>query len=73
MLEILAEAGDLQREGADWRVVRALGPKEAETDLRRVMEALRVGADEYLMKPVTRDVLVDKLALLGLVPATADR
>lgn len=45
----------------------------AETDLRRVMEALRVGADEYLMKPITRDVLVDKLALLGLVPATVDQ
>lgn len=37
----------------------------AETDMRRVMEALRVGADEYLMKPVTRDALVDKLRLLG--------
>ena len=45
----------------------------AETDLRRVMEALRTGADEYLMKPVTRDVLVDKLALLGLEPATVDQ
>lgn len=37
----------------------------AETDIRRVMEALRAGADEYLMKPVTRDALVEKLQLLG--------
>lgn len=38
----------------------------AETDVRRVMEALRAGADEYLMKPVTRDALAEKLQLLGL-------
>ena len=37
----------------------------AETDIRRVMEALRVGADEYLMKPVTRDALAEKLQILG--------
>lgn len=47
----------------------------AETDVRRVMQALRTGADEYLMKPVTRDALVDKLGLLGfeIAPATALR
>lgn len=38
----------------------------AETDVRRVMEALRAGADEYLMKPVTRDALAEKLQLLGV-------
>lgn len=37
----------------------------AETDVRRIMEALRTGADEYLMKPVTREALRDKLDLLG--------
>ena len=37
----------------------------AETDVRRIMEALRTGADEYLMKPVTIDALRDKLCLLG--------
>lgn len=41
----------------------------AETDIRRVMEALRAGADEYLMKPVTRDALVEKLQILGFTPA----
>ena len=41
----------------------------AETDIRRVMEALRVGADEYLMKPVTRDALAEKLQILGFSPA----
>jgi two-component system, chemotaxis family, chemotaxis protein CheY len=41
----------------------------AETDIRRVLEALRAGADEYLMKPVTRDALVEKLHILGFVTA----
>ena len=41
----------------------------AETDVRRVMEALKAGADEYLMKPVTRDALAAKLQLLGFEPA----
>jgi two-component system chemotaxis response regulator CheY len=37
-----------------------------ETDVARVLEALTAGADEYVMKPFTRDMLVDKLVLLGL-------
>ena len=41
----------------------------AETDVRRIMEALRTGADEYLMKPVTIEALRDKLQLLGFDPA----
>lgn len=41
----------------------------AETDIRRVMEALKAGADEYLMKPVTRDALVEKLQILGFTQA----
>jgi len=37
-----------------------------ESSLSSVEQALAAGADEYLMKPFTRDVLVQKLALLGL-------
>lgn len=37
-----------------------------EAELARVEEALRAGADEYVMKPFTADVLRDKLAMLGL-------
>jgi len=33
------------------------------TRLDDVSEALAAGADEYLMKPFTREMLVDKLAL----------
>jgi two-component system chemotaxis response regulator CheY len=35
-----------------------------ETRLQNVKEALQAGADEYIMKPFTRDVVLDKLALL---------
>jgi two-component system chemotaxis response regulator CheY len=35
-----------------------------ETRLHNVKEALDAGADEYIMKPFTRDVVLDKLQLL---------
>jgi len=38
-----------------------------ETRLHNVKEALEAGADEYIMKPFTRDVVRDKLQLLGLL------
>lgn len=37
-----------------------------ETELSRVEAALLAGADEYIMKPFTRDAIVEKLELLGL-------
>ncbi|MBL9210713.1 MAG: response regulator [Opitutaceae bacterium] len=37
-----------------------------ETSLANVEKALAAGANEYLMKPFTRELLVEKLALLGL-------
>lgn len=37
-----------------------------ETSMDQVQQALAAGADEYLMKPFTKDVLLAKLALLGL-------
>ncbi len=37
-----------------------------ETSMSQVEQALEAGADEYLMKPFTKDVLLAKLALLGL-------
>ena len=36
-----------------------------ETEIPQVMHALTAGADEYLMKPFTREAVVDKLHLLG--------
>jgi two-component system chemotaxis response regulator CheY len=37
-----------------------------ETSLANVEKALAAGANEYLMKPFTKELLVEKLALLGL-------
>ena len=41
----------------------------SETDARHVYAALKAGVDEYAMKPVTREVIEDKLSMLGLVPS----
>jgi two-component system chemotaxis response regulator CheY len=38
-----------------------------ETEMSRVVKALAAGANEYVMKPFTDDVIVEKLKLLGLV------
>ena len=43
-----------------------------ETELQRVVEALDAGADEYIMKPFDREMLVDKLVILG-VPVETSR
>jgi two-component system, chemotaxis family, chemotaxis protein CheY len=36
--------------------------------IERVVEALEAGADEYIMKPFTKEALAEKLALLGIEP-----
>jgi len=38
-----------------------------ETEMAQVSRALDEGADEYVMKPFSRDVLAEKLRLIGLV------
>jgi two-component system, chemotaxis family, chemotaxis protein CheY len=38
-----------------------------ETEMTQVQRAMTAGANEYVMKPFTEDVLADKLALLGFV------
>jgi len=40
-----------------------------ETEMSQVAKALEAGADEYVMKPFTRDIMRDKLATIGLVVA----
>jgi two-component system chemotaxis response regulator CheY len=39
-----------------------------ETEQSQVILALKAGANEYLMKPFTKDVLVAKLSLLDVIP-----
>ncbi len=40
-----------------------------ETEMGRVVKAMAAGANEYVMKPFTEDVIVEKLKLLGLLAA----
>jgi len=40
-----------------------------ETEMAQIARALECGANEYVMKPFTPDILRDKLDMLGLVPA----
>jgi two-component system chemotaxis response regulator CheY len=37
-----------------------------ETELGQMAAALDAGANEYIMKPFTRDILIEKLELLGI-------
>jgi two-component system, chemotaxis family, chemotaxis protein CheY len=37
-----------------------------ETEMSHLQEAMVAGADEYVMKPFTKDVLIGKLRLIGL-------
>jgi len=38
----------------------------ADTEMQHIAEALDAGANEYVMKPFTRDILVSKLELAGV-------
>jgi two-component system chemotaxis response regulator CheY len=56
------------------RAVREHLPREAiqlvmvtsVNQIESIVEALGAGADEYIMKPFTKDALQEKLALLGI-------
>ena len=37
-----------------------------ETETSQVIKALEAGANEYVMKPFTKDVIIEKLNLMGL-------
>jgi two-component system, chemotaxis family, chemotaxis protein CheY len=41
-----------------------------ETEILQVRAALEHGANEYIMKPFTREAVVEKIQLLGLLPQT---
>jgi two-component system chemotaxis response regulator CheY len=40
----------------------------SETEMSQMAKALEAGANEYVMKPFTKDVIADKLSLLGVLP-----
>lgn len=39
-----------------------------ETELNQMAAALEAGANEYVMKPFTREILLDKLEMVGIHP-----
>ncbi len=39
-----------------------------ETELNQMAAALEAGANEYVMKPFTKDILLEKLQLVGIHP-----
>ena len=41
----------------------------SESEANKVVAALAAGAHEYVMKPFTKEIIVEKLGLLGLIPA----
>jgi len=53
------------RANTDWAAMRIM-MVTTEVEAENVAEALEAGADEYVMKPFTPDVIVDKLGLLGI-------
>jgi two-component system chemotaxis response regulator CheY len=38
-----------------------------ETEIDQMVRALEAGANEYVMKPFTEDIIADKLRVLGLI------
>jgi two-component system chemotaxis response regulator CheY len=50
-----------------WNDIRVM-MVTTETEMAEMSRALEAGADEYVMKPFTREVIFDKLQLLGLTP-----
>jgi len=50
----------------DFRSIRVV-MATTETEIEQMARALQTGADEYLMKPFTREALQDKLRLIGLM------
>jgi len=62
-LEFVVEA----RKRPEWRNM-TLVMVTTESEHSQIVRALASGAHEYVIKPFTKDGMIDKLALLGLVP-----
>ncbi len=60
----------LVRSQPQWRGV-TLMMVTTESEHGQIVRALAAGAHEYVIKPFTPDAILDKLSLLGLLPAEA--
>jgi two-component system chemotaxis response regulator CheY len=56
------------RQSPDWKDTIIM-MVTTETEMSQMQRALDAGANEYVMKPFTRDVLREKLQLVGLATA----
>jgi two-component system, chemotaxis family, chemotaxis protein CheY len=43
-----------------------------ETELENMTSALEAGADEYVMKPFTKEIIREKLELVGILPVPSE-
>ena len=43
-----------------------------ETEADHISSALEAGANEYVMKPFTKDILREKLEMVGILPVTSE-
>jgi two-component system chemotaxis response regulator CheY len=43
-----------------------------ETEVDRIVSALEAGANEYVMKPFTKDILKEKLEMIGILPVASE-
>ncbi len=44
-----------------------------ETEMNKVVEALEAGANEYVMKPFTKEMIIEKLTLMGMdIPSASE-
>ena len=59
------------RKKEEWRNI-TLVMVMTESEHNQIVRALASGAHEYVIKPFTKDGMIDKLTLLGLVPVGVD-
>lgn len=57
------------RRRPQWRAI-TLMMVTTESEQSQIVRALAAGAHEYLIKPFTGEAMLEKLALLGLLPAS---
>ncbi len=50
-----------------WKNVKVM-MVTTETEMAEMARALGAGADEYVMKPFTREIILEKLEILGMMP-----
>lgn len=60
---MLREMGFDVQEADEWLRLMMV---TTENEMSRVLDALNAGADEYVMKPFTREIIIDKLRLIGM-------